>query len=450
MRRGPDWINAADQEKLPSASGSGGAIGFDSGVPELGPTPDADDPGGSGGTVDGSGGAGGDGSGGSGGISGSGGSQDAGSGGSGGRDAGTGGSGGGTGGRDAGTGGTAAAGPAVEMRVRADAGGSGGSGTRAAPAARAAAAAVARAAAAAVARVEPRAARAAPVDRWSASARRASAAAAASTARARSIPIRAGRFIAARPASRSPLRTVVTGTRGAEAAGDGVAPDPFCEFESIAGTVDPASAGVTSTLTDNYNPVWNELISPKGKTVLASELMNASARWLLWVGDDDGCTDRDGCSAQSVCEVKPPMQARGGKPVTFPFLVSGALGSPGSRGAPRPEGPPRPGREPPEPARRPGRPSSRRSGRRRGWRRPRRARRRKPPWASRYSIQAHLGDVSRISTRPFSLARRRARRPSIDDVDRLEGRAVERRVPLGDEGRDAERQRAARPPPARG
>jgi hypothetical protein len=108
---------------------------------------------------------------------------------------------------------------------------------------------------------------------------------------------------------------------------DGIAPDPFCEWESIAGTVDAASAGVTSTLSDNFTPVWNELISPKGKTILASELMNTRGKWLLWVGDDDGCTDRDGCSAQSVCEVKPPMQAQWLKAGTFTLQSIGSCRS---------------------------------------------------------------------------------------------------------------------------
>ncbi|HET6282043.1 MAG TPA: C2 domain-containing protein [Polyangia bacterium] len=327
----PTGLTPPTKRKLPTASGSGGAIGFDSGVPELGgPALDADDPGGSGGTVDGTGGAGGDGSGGAAGGTGgfgggSGGSPDAGSGGSGGRDAGSGGTGGrdagsggsgggGTGGRDAGTGGADAGGSGgtdaggTGGKGGTGGGGGGGSGGTGGGGSGGAAGGSGGTGGSMVCKCPPcqrcgisGACEIDPNSRWEVYCGSASI----------TFSTPDGGFWDPRGG----------GNR------DGVAPDPFCEFESIAGTVDPASAGATSTLSDNYNPVWNELISPKGKTVLASELMNAQARWLLWVGDDDGCTDRDGCSAQSVCEVKPPMQAQWLKTGNFTLQSIGSCRS---------------------------------------------------------------------------------------------------------------------------
>jgi hypothetical protein len=84
-------------------------------------------------------------------------------------------------------------------------------------------------------------------------------------------------------------------------------PDPFCQFEMPAGSVTTSTAGVTDTIIDNFNPVWNQVVTPVGKTVKAADLMSTSKTWRLWVGDDDGCTMKDGCVGQEICEVSQPL-----------------------------------------------------------------------------------------------------------------------------------------------
>jgi hypothetical protein len=89
----------------------------------------------------------------------------------------------------------------------------------------------------------------------------------------------------------------------------GIQPDPFCQFEMPTGTVTQEAAGVTDTIIDSFKPVWNQVISPQGKTILASDLMSSSKNWRIWVGDDDGCTVRDGCIGTEICEFSQPLTA---------------------------------------------------------------------------------------------------------------------------------------------
>ena len=81
-------------------------------------------------------------------------------------------------------------------------------------------------------------------------------------------------------------------------------PDPFCEYENPAGQVTSSTAGVTDTLTDTYNPVWNQEITPPGMTVAASTLMANSPAWQIWVGDDDGCSGPGGCLGDVACTIR--------------------------------------------------------------------------------------------------------------------------------------------------
>jgi hypothetical protein len=89
----------------------------------------------------------------------------------------------------------------------------------------------------------------------------------------------------------------------------GIDPDPFCQFEMPTGSVTMATAGVTDTIVDSFTPVWNETITPMGKTVKAADLMSSSKTWRIWVGDDDGCTTKGGCVGQEICEVDQPLTA---------------------------------------------------------------------------------------------------------------------------------------------
>jgi hypothetical protein len=82
----------------------------------------------------------------------------------------------------------------------------------------------------------------------------------------------------------------------------GTAPDPFCEFEMPSGSISPMTAGVTSTINDSFEPVWNQTVSPAGKTIKASDLMAGGKSWHLWVGDDEG-----GFRAQVACSINNPM-----------------------------------------------------------------------------------------------------------------------------------------------
>ncbi len=90
---------------------------------------------------------------------------------------------------------------------------------------------------------------------------------------------------------------------------DGAQPDPFCEFEMPAGQVSPTTAGVTATLPDTFTPVWNTDVTPQKKGIKASDLMSSAGTWRLWVGDADGCTAKDGCVGQEICEVDQPLTA---------------------------------------------------------------------------------------------------------------------------------------------
>jgi hypothetical protein len=85
------------------------------------------------------------------------------------------------------------------------------------------------------------------------------------------------------------------------------APDPFCEFENPAGQVTPTTAGVTDTIRDTYNPVWNMTITPAGMTVAASTLMANNPTWQIWVGDDDGCPPGQSCRADVACTIRQPI-----------------------------------------------------------------------------------------------------------------------------------------------
>ena len=86
-------------------------------------------------------------------------------------------------------------------------------------------------------------------------------------------------------------------------------PDPFCQFETVAGPIDD-TAGVTSTVMNSFTATWNETVTPPGATISGATLMSASAKWRLWVGDDDdGCNTPAGCRGQLACEIDPPLQA---------------------------------------------------------------------------------------------------------------------------------------------
>ena len=86
------------------------------------------------------------------------------------------------------------------------------------------------------------------------------------------------------------------------------APDPFCQFATVATGADANSSGVTTTIMDNFMPSWNQVVTPPGQTVSASDLLDPHASWKLIVGDDDGCTT-EGCMAETICSLPPPMNA---------------------------------------------------------------------------------------------------------------------------------------------
>jgi hypothetical protein len=67
----------------------------------------------------------------------------------------------------------------------------------------------------------------------------------------------------------------------------GSAPDPFCEFENPAGDISDQTAGVTSTVTDEFSVTWDQVITPPGVTISASALMAQNPAWRIWVGDED-------------------------------------------------------------------------------------------------------------------------------------------------------------------
>jgi hypothetical protein len=86
----------------------------------------------------------------------------------------------------------------------------------------------------------------------------------------------------------------------------GTDPDPFCQFEMPAHTVTTDSAGVTDTVKDTFDTTWNQVISPAGRFIKASDLMSTSKTWRIWVGDDDGCGVQ-GCVGEVICEIDQPL-----------------------------------------------------------------------------------------------------------------------------------------------
>ena len=86
------------------------------------------------------------------------------------------------------------------------------------------------------------------------------------------------------------------------------APDPFCQFATVSSGAGAGSTGITTTIMDNFMPSWNQVVTPPGQTVSASDLLDPHASWKLIVGDDDGCT-ANGCVAETVCSLLPPMNA---------------------------------------------------------------------------------------------------------------------------------------------
>jgi hypothetical protein len=82
---------------------------------------------------------------------------------------------------------------------------------------------------------------------------------------------------------------------------NGPAPDPYCQFDLDASTVTPASTGITPTIPDIFTPNWNQDV------IAGADLMNVSAKWLLTVGDDDGCSPDGVCVGQPICQLGPPM-----------------------------------------------------------------------------------------------------------------------------------------------
>lgn len=69
-----------------------------------------------------------------------------------------------------------------------------------------------------------------------------------------------------------------------------------------------AVPGVTTTVMDSFTATWNETVSPPGVTISGATLLSATARWRLWVGDDDGCNANGDCFGDLACEIDPPLQ----------------------------------------------------------------------------------------------------------------------------------------------
>jgi hypothetical protein len=83
-------------------------------------------------------------------------------------------------------------------------------------------------------------------------------------------------------------------------------PDLFCQFEQPPNVVNNTTTGVTDTIKDATSATWNQVITPSGKFVKASDLMTTQKPWRLWVGDDDGC-GLNGCVGETMCEIVPPL-----------------------------------------------------------------------------------------------------------------------------------------------
>lgn len=88
-------------------------------------------------------------------------------------------------------------------------------------------------------------------------------------------------------------------------AGDGPAPDPFCQFERPAGVIDSATGAATRTINDSFTATWNQTVTAGTSTITAADLMSANAAtWRVWVGDSE-FTGR----GTLACEVRPPLPA---------------------------------------------------------------------------------------------------------------------------------------------
>jgi hypothetical protein len=87
----------------------------------------------------------------------------------------------------------------------------------------------------------------------------------------------------------------------------GSGPDPFCQFEMPAHDAD--SGARTPAAIDNFMPVWGVTISPPDKAVKAADLMSSAKTWRIWIGDDDGCSVKNGCVSNPICEINQPLTA---------------------------------------------------------------------------------------------------------------------------------------------
>jgi hypothetical protein len=88
-------------------------------------------------------------------------------------------------------------------------------------------------------------------------------------------------------------------------AGDGTAPDPFCQLERPSGVIDTTTGVVTRNVLDSFSATWNQTVTPASNPMTAAELMSAdAATWRVWVGDNEF----NGRGALA-CEVHPPLPA---------------------------------------------------------------------------------------------------------------------------------------------
>ncbi len=85
------------------------------------------------------------------------------------------------------------------------------------------------------------------------------------------------------------------------------APDPYCQFVTAAGNAAASAMGLTTTSADTFMPTWNQVVSPPGQTVKAGDLLDPHGTWKLIIGDDDGCPAQQGCIAETICVLSPPM-----------------------------------------------------------------------------------------------------------------------------------------------
>lgn len=126
----------------------------------------------------------------------------------------------------------------------------------------------------------------------------------------------------------------------------GAAPDPFCEFENPAGDFSIQTAGVTSTVTDDFSVTWNQAITPAGVTISAAALMAPNPAWRIWVGDED-CVSPGNCGTigQVVCSYQQPISPatlesrqlaltnfQGCASLTLSFICQAAVASPSPPG----------------------------------------------------------------------------------------------------------------------